>query len=168
MGRGPARSLSAAGQCETLMPGGLAALSPGVALQRGLLSLSHEVRIINPFKSPLPLPPGCWEGSWARASWLGCLAVSRASVLLSDLCGLRTHRPLLRGMRSGCWQQRYLLASGLGCGKGAALVVLTVVIFSEVLSGDSLSHRCRPDALAWHQVTSKQKPPDTHGPTCGN
>lgn len=59
MGRGPTHSLPAAGQRETLMTGGLATLSPGVVLQRGLLSLSHEMRIINPFKSPLPLPPGC-------------------------------------------------------------------------------------------------------------
>ena len=148
------------------MPGRLVALSLGVAPQRGLLSLSHEVRIINPFKSPLPLPPGCREEGQARSSWLGCLALSRASVLLSDLCRLRTHRPLPRGMRSSCWQQRYLLASGLGCGKGAPLVVLTgVVIFSEVLSGDSLSHRCGPDALAWHQVVRKQKPPNNHDPT---
>ena len=166
MGRGLARSPPAAGQWETLMPGRLATLSPGVAPQRGLLSLSHEVRTINPFKSLLPLPPGCREEGWARSPWLGCLALSRASVLLSDLCRLRTHRPLPRGMRSSCWQQQYRLASGLGCGKAAPLVVLTgVVIFSEVLSGDSLSHRCGPDALAWHQVVRKQKPPDNHGPT---
>lgn len=129
MGRGLAHSPPAAGQWETLMPGRLAALSLGVAPQRGLLSLSHEVRIINLFKSPLPQPPGCQEEGLARSSWLGGLALSRASVLLSDLCRLRTHRPLLRGMRSSCWQQRYCLASGLGCGKGAPLVVHTGVIF---------------------------------------
>lgn len=55
MGRGLANSPSATGQQETLMPGRLATLSPGIALQRRLLRLSHEVRIINPFKSPLQL-----------------------------------------------------------------------------------------------------------------
>ena len=45
--------------------------------------------------------------------------------------------------------------------KGAALVVLAVVIFSEMLGGDSLAHTYRPDALAWRQVMRKQKPPDT-------
>lgn len=130
------------------MAGGLATLSPGVVLQRGLLSLSHAPRIINPFKSPLPLPPGCQEGGQARPGppRLGRLATSWASVLLSDLSRLRTHRPLPGGMRSNCWQQRYLLASGLGCEKGAALAVPAVVIFSEVPSEDSLSntHDCRP------------------------
>lgn len=165
MGRGLAHSPSAAGQWETLMPGRLAALSPGIALQRGLLSLSHEVGTINPFRSPLPLRPGCREGGWAWSAWLGCLALSQASVLLSDLCRLRTHRPLPRGMRSSCWQRRYCLASGLGCGKGAALVVLTVVVlFSEVLSGDSLPHRCGPGAPAWHRVMRRQKPPDQPWP----
>lgn len=151
------------------MTGGLATLSPGVVLQRGLLSLSHELRIINPFKSPLPLPPGCQEGGGqARPGppGLGCLAMSRASVLLSDLCRLRTHRPLPRGMRSNCWQQRYLLASGLGCAKGAALAVVAVVIFNEVPSEDSPSNTyyCRPDASAWHEAVRKQKPPDTPWP----
>lgn len=46
--------------------------------------------------------------------------------------------------------------------KKAALVVLAaVVIFSEVPSGDSLSNRYRPDAMAWHEVMKKQKPPVT-------
>lgn len=148
------------------MTGGLATLSPGVVLQRGLLRLSHELRIINPFKSPLPLPSGYQEGGQARPGppWLGCLAMSWASVLLSDLCRLRTHRPLPRGMRSNCWQQRYLLASGLGCGKGAALAVLAVVIFNEVPSEDSPSNTYRPDALVWHEAVRKQKPPDTSWP----
>lgn len=92
---------------------------------------------------------------------LGCLALSWASVLLSDLNRLRAHRPLPRGMRSSCWQQRYLLASGPGCGKGAALVVLAVVIFSRMLGGDSLADRYSLDALAWHQGIRKQEPPDT-------
>lgn len=109
---------------------GLAASSPGVALQRGLLSLSHEVGIINPFKSPWPLPPGCRGGGWARASWLHGLTVSRAPVLLSDLCGLRTHHPLPRGMRPSCWQRRDRLASGLRCGEGAALVLLLRLLSS--------------------------------------
>lgn len=58
------------------MPGALATLSPGVALQRGLLSLSHEVRIISPFKSPLPLPAGCRPESWSRAFLAGLPATS--------------------------------------------------------------------------------------------
>lgn len=52
----------------------LATLSPGVVLQRGLLSLSHEIRIINPFKSLMPLPPGKMEAR-PGPPWLGCLAM---------------------------------------------------------------------------------------------
>lgn len=58
------------------MTGRLATLSPGVVLQRGLLSLSHKMRIINPFKSLLPLPLGCQRKASPGLPWLGCLAMS--------------------------------------------------------------------------------------------
>lgn len=58
------------------MTGRLATLSPGVVLQRELLSLSHEMRIINPFKSPMPLSPGCQREAGPGPPWLGCLAMS--------------------------------------------------------------------------------------------
>lgn len=142
------------------MPGRLAALSPGVALQRGLLSLSHEVRIINPFKSPLPLPPGCWEGGRARSSLAG-LPGSVLGVCLALRSQQAPHPPPTAGRNEvKLWQPPDLLASGLGCGKGAALVVVAVVIFSVMLGGDSLSNRHRLAALAWHQGRRKPKPPD--------
>jgi hypothetical protein len=117
VGRGLAHSPPAAGQWETLMPGGLAALSPGVALQRGLLSLSHEVRTINPFKSPLLLPLVTGREAGPGLPGLDCLTMSWASVLLSDLCRLRTHRPLLRGMRSRRWHSSTSRPQGWDVGK---------------------------------------------------
>ena len=48
--------------------------------------------------------------------------------------------------------------------KSVLVVLAAVVIFSEVPSGDSLSNKYRPDAMAWHEVIKKQKPPDTPWP----
>lgn len=100
------------------MPGRLAALSPGVALQRGLLSLSHEGRIINPFKSPLPLPPGCWEGGRARSSPAGlpgsvlgvCLALRSQQAPRPPPTAERNEVKLLAaavppGLRAGMWER---------------------------------------------------------------
>lgn len=140
-------------------------LSPGVAPQRGLLSLSHEVRTINPFKSLLPLPlvvgrkagpgPPGWA-AWPCPGRLSCSQISAGSAPTAHC----------REEWSSCWQQRYRLASGLGCGKEEhTLVVLTgVVIFSEVLSEDS----CHTDVGRCPGLASggeKAKPPDNHGPT---
>lgn len=83
---------------------------------------------------------GGWGG--ARSSQPGCLATACLSP--SQISALHTHRPLLRGMRSSS-------STGLQAGMwGRSGVLFWVAIFNEVLSGDGLSHRDRPDALVWH------------------
>lgn len=122
------------------MPGRLAALSPGVALQRGLLSLSHEVRIINPFKSPLPLPPGPGGRGGGCRSFLAGLPGHVLGVCLA-LRSLQAPHPPPTAKRNEVKLLAAAVPAGLRAGmwEGVALVVLAVVvIFSELLSGDSL------------------------------
>lgn len=119
------------------------------------------MRIINPFKSPLPLPPGCWEGGRAGSFPAG-LPGSVLGVCLALRSQQAPHPPPTAGRNEvKLLAAAYLPASGLGCGKAAALVVRAVVIFSVMLGGDSLSNRHSLEALAWHQGIRKQKPPDT-------
>lgn len=81
------------------------------------------MRIINPFKSPLPLPPGCWEGGWAGSSPAG-LPGSVLGVCLALRSQQAPHPPPTAGRNKvKLLAAAYLPASGLGCGKAAALVV---------------------------------------------
>lgn len=108
-----------------------------------MLSLSHKGRVINPFKSPVSLPLVLEAGRWGQVSPTG-FPGRGLSVSLSDLCAPhppptaeRNEVKLLAaappGLQAGMW--------------GRSRLLFWVAIFNEVLSGDGLSQRYRPDAL---------------------